>query len=303
MQDDDPSLYAEAAGFAGTPPSSEEESTPHLDGALLLTSLSALRLPPPPRPHSNPSLSLPSLITQEDVLRLYDEGAQRCHTLLISFAGSGTHAHEFVGAASRAGVTHALFVRDREEMWYLRAPTEDGDLASSERWYDAVIGLVTGELERLCPHRVITIGASMGGYAAIRVGIAVGAAVVVAFGAQVVLEPEERALVELPAAFYDCKLRQMQSRGVRMQSLTSALEAQKKEYRQQRTLLELHVGGNCSGDVTEAALLQAAATSASYHVDVNVTVKHSRLFVGLRARASHTKAMLKQLKQARQAIV
>ena len=113
-------------------------------------------------------------------------------------AGMGGHTagvarHEFVGTAKRAGATHALFLKDPHEAWYLRAAKAasstafGGDGNGDE--YANVTAVVAQEVRRLRPRRLVTIGASMGGYAAVRVGLALGADAVLAFGPQVVFCP------------------------------------------------------------------------------------------------------------------
>ena len=140
----------------------------------------------------------------ELVRREYDDSP--CTTLLISFGSlqaAGEDRHEFVGTAGRAGSTHTLFLRDPLQAWYLRGSASADPFAST--W--AIIAL---DIEWLRPSRVICIGASMGGYAAVRCGMAIGAisstvetVEVLAFGPQVFLHPSERATLQLPQMSFD----------------------------------------------------------------------------------------------------
>ena len=282
MADDDEEYvdYAAVAGFCTTPPSSEDEAPHKLDASELRASLTALAELQQPRRHVE-AAPLPQL-SEDDILRHYDSAVE-CVTLLVSFGGlaagmgghpAGVARHEFVGTARRVGASHALFLKDPEQAWYLRGGTDTADA------YAGVTALVAQEVQALRPRRLVLVGASMGGYAAIRVGLALGADVVLAFGPQVFIDPAERAALDLPHAFFDAKLRALEAAGVPLRPSLVALVSRRSASPadgggladgtpQQRlhratttTRLMLHVGGNCSGDVTEAALLQRAATEA-----------------------------------------
>ena len=166
------------------------------------------------------------------LLRMYDTAAP-CGTLVVAFAalGGGTAGvarHEFVGACRRCGASHALFVRDARRSWYLLGLGEHGGAALSGReGFDSVVDAVEREVAALRPARVVVVGASMGGYAAIRAGIALRAESVVAFSPQVFIDREERSRLALPPSSFDADLSRVQAgcaqRG--MTRLPSAIDA------------------------------------------------------------------------------
>ncbi|KOO33948.1 endonuclease exonuclease phosphatase family protein [Chrysochromulina tobinii] len=166
------------------------------------------------------------------LLRMYDTAAP-CGTLVVAFAalGGGTAGvarHEFVGACRRCGASHALFVRDARRSWYLLGLGEHGGAALSGReGFDSVVDAVEREVAALRPARVVVVGASMGGYAAIRAGIALRADSVVAFSPQVFIDREERSRLALPPSSFDADLSRVQAgcaqRG--MTRLPSAIDA------------------------------------------------------------------------------
>ena len=236
-EDEDDGVFAEdwleAAGFATTPPRATR-CDHALDPTSLRTRLEALvdaqatsnggdktaaASPPLPSLREDSEAPTPPLLaanwSDDDLLREY--AATPCETLVITFGGltqgfpgvvtPGRAQHEFVGVCRRLGTPHALFVRDPFQSWYLRAClTEDGDVDP----YASLIALLRHEVAVLRPTRIVTIGASMGGYAAIRAGAALGAHTTIAFGPQIFLHPDERRLLELPLAVMDPPLETLQ---------------------------------------------------------------------------------------------
>ena len=76
--------------------------------------------------------------------------------------------------------------------------------------YDPLIALLRVEIAALQPKHIVTVGASMGGYAAIRAGVMLGATTAIAFGPQVILAPCERRLLGLPLGVMDPPLEALQ---------------------------------------------------------------------------------------------
>ena len=220
-EQDDVDSWLEAAGFVTTPP--REDSNDALDLESLRTRLnelarSAEHSPSPPSP-VEPKVrvrhaDLRVLFAESEALRRsYAVGV--CDTLVITFGGltegfpgvqtPGVAQHEFVGSCKRIGVTHALFVRDLLQSWYIRhaaPPSKDA--------FDSVLRLLRHEIGALRPSRIVVFGASMGGYAAIRAGVALGADLVVAFGPQVFVDPEQRRMLALPLGVMDPPLEALQ---------------------------------------------------------------------------------------------
>ena len=79
------------------------------------------------------------------------------------------------------------------------------------RWFEPIEELTslrsgaptthTGECAR--PNRLVTIGSSMGGYAAVRAALALNADAALAFAPQVAIDPSTRAERGLPSAPFD----------------------------------------------------------------------------------------------------
>ncbi|KOO27292.1 aspartyl asparaginyl beta-hydroxylase [Chrysochromulina tobinii] len=205
------------------------------------------------------------------VLRHYmDDRAHSCETMVIAFGGlqqhiGGGHSggmppHEFVRSCTKAGARYALFVRDASRSWYCRGLGDGafGDAAAGDTFESMVAGL-RAEIDRLAPARVVTIGSSMGGYAAIRAGIALNADRAVAFSPQVLLHPDERRGAALEPMHFDELLSWLRlaasAEGFAMRSLVEAVrEAPPSIF----TAVEVHVGASEHGDVYEAERLQAA---------------------------------------------
>ena len=156
--------------------------------------------------------SLRSAFREEDLRREYlgVSRAEIAGTLVISFGGlvqgmGGVSIHEFVGACRRAGAC-TLFVRDRLQSWYLRDTRPHSAAAIHAPYYDpfsSLLDLLHAEIEIVRPKKVVCIGASMGGYAALRAGLCLRAASVLVFGPQIFLRTAERSALGLPRMFFD----------------------------------------------------------------------------------------------------
>ena len=189
----------------------------------------------------------------------------------------GLPPHEFVHACERAGATHAIFCRDLYQAWYLR-----GTPQNPRGGWNAVLEALEAEMEALKPGRLITLGASMGGYAAIRAGLALGADVAVAFSPQVLVDSSQREAAELPRMPFDDGLkvlkRSLWVEGHSMTSLVDVVREQSASGKCRRdqgataTAIEVHVGSNESGDVREARLLKDAVTALGSPGPVSITV-------------------------------
>ena len=184
--------------------------------------------------------------------------------------------------------------------WYLRRCTAE-QRGSPHGPYAALVAALEKEIAICRPSRIVTIGASAGGYAAIRAGLALHASAVLAFSPQVFLEPAQRSALELPPMFFDEQLRALHADAQQSAILTEPAHAcwarrgcpprrharrevtttQTYKDRATRpfavstqavvsnvkpsaspTAIEVHVGGDASGDVQEAALLREAINSA-----------------------------------------
>ena len=203
----------------------------------------------------------------------------------------GMPSHEFVASCRRAGVRKALFVRDCLRSWYLRGigndrivarTSDDGDddgvgdddgsyydaidddgyvePISHHRSFEGVVSHLQSEIDRVQPSRLVTIGSSMGGYAAIRAGLALNADVAVAFSPQVVIHAAERKQLNFPQQPFDGLLNTLvettqNAAGI---PLTSLIECVASAPDSCNTLVEMHVGRLEEGDVREAKMLQAA---------------------------------------------
>ena len=220
----------------------------------------------------------------DGVMRSYEVGAAG-ETLVIAFGGlqqhiggghgGGVAPYEFVRSCRRAGATHALFLRDATRSWYLRgvggsrrqtggdacgdglddanAPIEDCST------FDEMIGVLRAEVARIAPARVVTVGSSMGGYAAVRAGLALNAQLAVAFSPQVLLEPAARKAANLDPMHFDELLSWLQVVGQAEHfSLLSLTDAARGASPGCTTHVQLHVGASEAGDVHEAELLLAA---------------------------------------------
>jgi hypothetical protein len=110
--------------------------------------------------------------------------------VLVFFAGfgggfGGMPAFEFKKTVSDVPA-HKLFLRDPSGLWYLAGLPETGDSA------DAVAAYVRAHCARLGAKRVVTVGNSSGGYAALLFGILIDADEVHAFAPKTrLIEPED----------------------------------------------------------------------------------------------------------------
>ena len=86
-----------------------------------------------------------------------------------------------------------IFIRDPYDAWYNRGV---GDGLDS---IEALTGYLRSEIARLRPNRVVMFGTSMGGYAALLLGLELGAESVVAVSPQSILDPR---LPHTPSVLY-----------------------------------------------------------------------------------------------------
>ena len=192
-------------------------------------------------------------------------------TLVIAFAGAdasmtgavtgGVPSYEFAGALRRVNADAAIFLRDVLRAWYLRGIGESG------HDFESVLEMLRREIRLIQPRRVVTIGCSMGGYAALRAAIALRAAAAVAFAPQVYVRPDERRGLQLPKMGFDPLLESLAVVGVEegfalpsiVECIREASAASLTEVEPEiGTMLEVHVGGLCPGDVHEARALESA---------------------------------------------
>ena len=294
--EDDVTTLLEAAGFVTTP---EESEAPALDMESLHRQLEVLRSSRieqvAQRIPRNASLAL--LFDDNDLLRKYAPG-RPCGTLVITFGsltmgydGAPTHKEaqfEFVGACRRLHASHALHVRDPLQSWYLRCVPENGDVdrvdqvegaapdAGPAGAYDALLTVLRQEIDILKPSSIVTVGCSMGGYAAIRAGLALGARTVVAFSPQVFIDPETRNRLQLPWQVFDPSLEKLRHscNAFPMDSLLVALDGAPMQSsrvssdaaiaaRSSHCEVALHIGDRARGDKLEARLLEAAAVACT----------------------------------------
>mmetsp|Transcript_66307 Transcript_66307/g.110153 ORF Transcript_66307/g.110153 Transcript_66307/m.110153 type:complete len:483 (+) Transcript_66307:14-1462(+) len=211
---------------------------------------------------------------------------QPCDVLVISFAGlqasrrKNDSRFEFVHSLTKAAqgrCIHALFLVDTEQTWFLRANSRDA--------FDEVVHEMQQEVSQLCPRRIVTVGASMGGYAAIRVGLAIGASSVLAFGPQVYLCPQERVqFVGETPDFFAADLHRCATSGLQMESLITAMARCDSSASH---LVEVHCGAEAASDVREARLLQEALPSVRVCVHcgvghgITIALKGNGMLVGM----------------------
>ena len=167
--------------------------------------------------------------------------------------------------------------------------------------------MLRAELARVRPSRVVTIGASMGGYAAIRAGLALGAGAVLAFGPQVFINPSQRDALGLPWMQYDAILRRLAGTcadcEVQMAPLTRVQRTGRaactnSECGSTSTTIEIHVGGAASGDVKEAAMLREALRVQYGDAAAAGNATEERLEVLVFVHAGLTHALVKDLRAA-----
>ena len=208
------------------------------------------------------------MASSDDEMRVYAE--TKCEVLLVAFAALGGGAggvgrKEFVGSSKRAGMTHSLFLSDVKSSWFLLG----------EGGFGAVVQTIIREAVELKPKRIVLVGASMGGYAAARAALELLALRpqpeelasilirVLAFGPQIVIDPEERAGMALPPMPFDpnlATLKHVWTAQKRVGGLPSALCAGTTTVadgtESARAHIDVHVGALSSGDLQEAQLLQ-----------------------------------------------
>ena len=202
-------------------------------------------------------------------------------TLVLAFAGAdaripgavpgGVPAHEFVKALRGARADAAIFIRDAGRSWYLRGVGESG------HDFNSVCESLRAEIEAIRPRRLVTLGCSMGGYAALRAAIALGADAAVAFAPQVIIDPHVRRCLQLPRMGFDDLLEALAAvasdEGIVLASLVESIRTPGV---MKATHLEVHVGDRCPGDVTEARLLETACTESGGGVSCACVVHADR---------------------------
>ena len=222
-----------------------------------------------------------ALLEDEEFMRTYDEhsGQSSCTSLVISFASLGHENQvnfEFMGTFKRLGIRHAILIKDTRKAWYVLGTRASGS-------FERLLARLQAEIRALQPRRVVTIGCSMGGYAAIRAGCALGANAVLAFSPQIFIDPAERQEhLELPPMGFSDALRRCHALASSsdaswtadtvlpslldsIASLASPSPAGAAPHPNQsngssKTIaIEVVVGANASGDVLEALLLQERA--------------------------------------------
>eukprot|EP00965_Chrysotila_dentata_P247300 6207667-Pleurochrysis_carterae.AAC.1 len=105
----------------------------------------------------SPSLA-PLSLAIEGAKRAYDVDTV-CRVLAITFAAlEPPGRHQFVGTCKRAGITHVLALRDTERLWYRVG-------------WSALMEALEEEIQLHQPEQVVLVGASLGGYAAIRAAL------------------------------------------------------------------------------------------------------------------------------------
>ena len=244
---------------------------------------SALRSVPPPSAEArNHKLMLRRGFENEQyVKRVYVDDAP-CSVLLVSFCSltqPDDCQFEWAGAARRAARTHTLFLTDPLQAWYLRS-SADPDVDP----FASTLAVIVGEIQSLAAPRVVCIGASMGGYAAARCGLALGAldparcptlvsTLVLAFGPQCFINPSERVALSLPWMSFDDALDRLarvasaRTHAFPLHSLAAlaaagaaAASGRAEGAERSHVRLELHVGSAALGDVREARLLEESVT-------------------------------------------
>jgi pimeloyl-ACP methyl ester carboxylesterase len=205
------------------------------------------------------------------MMRSYESNrSESGDTIVIAFGGLQQHVgggrgggvppYEFVRSCCSAGARYALFVRDPTRCWYCRGL---GDGASSaiaaSHSFEQMVEVLREEIAAVRPRRIVTIGSSMGGYAAIRAGLLLNADIAVAFSPQVFIDPNHRRSVGLRRVPIDDNLEWLQIVAATMgYGLPNLVEAVRSAPTTARTRLEVHVGGLDANDVREAQLLRAA---------------------------------------------
>ncbi|KAL1519272.1 hypothetical protein AB1Y20_022801 [Prymnesium parvum] len=200
------------------------------------------------------------------VMRSWGEAegaAPRGGTLVLAFGGlqqqlgggvgAGVPPMEFVAACRRAGARRALFARDPTRAWYCRG------LGADAPSFDGALALLRAAVREVRPARLLTIGSSMGAYAAVRFGLALCADVALAFSPQVLIDSNARKAAALPEMMFDEVLHWLRLvahfEQLELKPLTDCVRDAPAGC---RTQIEVHVGGDEPGDVAEAEMLRAA---------------------------------------------
>ena len=178
----------------------------------------------------------------DPVLKSYEtpaEGDGAEETMVIGFAGEndklgglpqkgGVKPENFLKLCKKSGVKFALVVRDPTHSWFHRGLAQ-GDSGG----FNSVIEMLQAEIALVQPRELIIVGASMGGYAAIRAGLALHARMVLAFSPQVLLSGEERSMNVGPLPWLDPYLIKLQLaaelEGFKLQSLLEVIESTPSE--------------------------------------------------------------------------
>ena len=176
----------------------------------------------------------------EAILRSYElpeEGAGARDVMVIAFGGEndklgglpgmpgGLKPEAFMKLCKKSGVRWTLFVRDPTHCWFHRGVGDgDGD------GFNALLAMLQAEVDVVQPREIVMIGASMGGYAAVRAGLALKAKVVLAYSPQVFLGSLQRASAGAPPMpWLDPYLLKLQLtaelEGLRLGSLIEAVES------------------------------------------------------------------------------
>ena len=117
----------------------------------------------------------------------------RSRTMLVAFGGinsrSGIAPYEFSSLTGRSGVKR-LYVRDLHQSWYHRGMPGHGD-----ELMDVAVALRKVVAQRRA-QRLVVVGNSAGGYAALVFGTLLGADVVLAFSPQTILNLESLARMD-----------------------------------------------------------------------------------------------------------
>ena len=97
-----------------------------------------------------------------------------CSSLVASQGGlpekGGVSAEGFLKLAKKAGVRWTIVARDPTHSWFHR-----GLAAGDTEGFNTLLNALQAEINLVQPREIVCIGASMGGYAAIRAGLALGA--------------------------------------------------------------------------------------------------------------------------------
>jgi pimeloyl-ACP methyl ester carboxylesterase len=129
----------------------------------------------------------------------------RSQTMLVAFGGinsrSGIAPYEFSSLTGRSGVKR-LYVRDLHQAWYHRGMPGHGDALMD------VAAALRDVVARRRVQRLVVVGNSAGGYAALVFGTLLGADLVLAFSPQTILNLE--SLAQMDDHRWDDKIRALE---------------------------------------------------------------------------------------------